>query len=99
MSKLTKQRIIIACFGIILYLDAPGPREIYDNIFGGVKNHQYLFAGSEHDVCRRIRRVVENGRPKIFVENLSTNDMHIYHTHKRLRALIMLCHSYRHEEH
>ena len=98
MSKLTKQRIIIACVGIIIYLDAPGPREIYDNIFGGVRNPQYLFASSELDVCRRIRRVVDSGKTNIYIENLSSHNVFIYYTHKRLRATIMTCHKYRHED-
>jgi len=94
MTRLTKQRIIIACSAWIMFFEAPGPRELYDRVFGDMHNPQYLFAGSEHEVCSRIRRIVENGKLNIFIENLSAHDMHIYYTHEQLRNIIVTCNKY-----
>ena len=91
MSKLVKQRVVIVCLSWVIFFEVPGPRQVYDFVFGGVHNPQYLFAGSEREVCRRIRRVVENGRPNIFIENLSVHDVHIRHTHEQLRSMIIVC--------
>ena len=91
MTRSTKQRIVIACSAWILFFEVPGPRQVYDFVFGGVHNPQYLFAGSEREVCRRVRRVVENGKANIFIENLSAHDAHIYHTHEQLRSMIVVC--------
>jgi len=63
---------------------------------GGIRNPQYLYADSNWEVCRRIRRVVDaNGKVNIFVENLSTHDTLIYYSYERLRALIVTCHKFR----
>lgn len=95
MSRLIKIWVINSCILFACWLDFAGPRALYDMVFGRATNPQYLFAGSDNDLCRRVRRVVENGQPKIFVENLSSHNMLIYYTHKRLRALIVTCHKYR----
>ena len=59
---------------------------------GGTRNPQYLYADSEWELCRRIRRHVDaNGKVDIFIENLSTHGTLIYYTHSRLRATISAC--------
>ena len=95
MTRWGKVWVINGCILFACWLDFLGPRELYDMAFGSVTNPQYLFADSDNELCRRVRRVVVNGQPKIFVENLSSHSMLIYYTHKRLRALIMTCHKYR----
>lgn len=95
MSDRTKIWIINCCLLFIGFMECGGPREIYDYATGGVKNPQYLFAGSHWEICRRIRRVVESdGKVNIFIENFSGHSMYIDYDNTRLRNLIMLCYEF-----
>ena len=96
MSRKTKIWIINCCLLFVSWLDFPDPRDVYDMVTGGVKNPQYLFAGSEHELCRRIRMIKDaEGKTKdIFIENYSVHSAHIYYTHEQLRIFISLCHKY-----
>ena len=87
-------RVIVTCSLWIAYFALPGPREIYDFFFGSAfpRNPQYLFAGNnDREVCRRLRRVVENGKANIYIENLSTHKLHIVLTQRQIRALVAAC--------
>ena len=95
MTRKTKIWIINCCILFVSWLDFADPRDVYDMVTGGVKNPQYLFAGSDWEVCRRIRMIkdAEGKTQDIFIENYSVHDAHIYYTHERLRAIIMTCHN------
>ena len=85
-------RIIVVCSLWVAYFAVPGPRQLYDWVFGsGSRNPQYLFADSHKEVCRRLRRVVENGKANIYIENLSTHKLHIALTQRQIRALVVAC--------
>ena len=92
MSVKAKKRVLLACCVWIVYFTVPDPRTAIDYVFGsGIRNPQYLFADSDREACRRLRRVVENGKVNIYVENLPTHKMLISLTQKQIRALINLC--------
>ena len=95
MTRLAKIWVLNTCVLWLAFFECGGPRDIYETVAGVVHNPQYLFADSEFPLCKRIRRVVVNGTPVIFIENYSVHSMHIYYTHERLRHFIMLCHKYR----
>lgn len=97
MSTKIKIWIINSCLLFVAWLDLADPRDVYDMATGGVKNPQYLFAGSDFDLCRRIRMIKDAaGKTQdIFIENYSVHDIHIYYTHEQLRHHIMLCHKYK----
>ena len=77
----------------IIYFGLPGPRQIYDWVAGSVfpRHPQYLFANSNREVCERLRRVGDNGKVNIYVENLSTHKLHIFLTQRQIRALVIVC--------
>ncbi len=84
--------LLVACLSWITYFAVPGPRQVYDFVFGSsLHNPQYLFASSHREVCRRVRRVVEHGKVNIYVENLSTHRLHISLTQHQIRALVIVC--------
>ena len=95
MTRFAKIWVINVCVLWLAFFECRGPREVYDAAVGGMHNPQYLFADSDFPLCKRIRRIVLNGEPHIFIENISTHSMLIYYTHERVRNFITLCHKYR----
>ena len=96
MSALLKRRLLFVCAAWIAYFALPDPRTAVDYVLGsGVRNPQYLFADSEYQACRRVRRVIDNGKPKIYVENLSSYTFAIVLTEHETRKLISICHNLR----
>ena len=89
----TKRVIVMFSFIWIAYFAMPGPRQIYDWVAGSAfpRHPQYLFANSNREVCERLRRVVDNGKVNIYVENLSTHTIHVYLNQQQIRAVIYLC--------
>ncbi len=87
-----KKLVLVSSIAWLAFFAAPGPRQIYDFAFGSsLHNPQYLFASSDREVCRRVRRVVEHGKVNIYVENLSTHRLHISLTQRQIRALVFVC--------
>lgn len=95
MAQVTKIWTINCSLLFIAFFECGGPREVYDWVGGGVRNPQYLFADSEFPVCRRIRRIMENDKPNIFIENTSQHSMLISYSYDQLRNYIVLCHKYK----
>ena len=92
MSNKVKIWIINCCILFVAALECGDPRDFYDWATGGIRNPQYLFADSNFELCRRVRRVVEpDGKVDIYVENLSSHSLIIIHNPTRLRSIIMAC--------
>ena len=91
MGICVKRSLLLVSLSWLVYFALPGPRQVYDFAFGGVHNPQYLFAGSEREVCRRLRRVVEQGKVDLYVENLSTHKLHISLSQAQIRGLVVAC--------
>lgn len=91
MATRVKQTLLLVSLVWLVYFAVPGPRQVYDFVFGGVHNPQYLFASSEREVCRRLRRVVEHGKVDLYVENLSTHKLHISLSQPQIRGLVVAC--------
>ena len=93
MSVKAKKRVLLACCVWIVYFAAPDPRTVIDYLFGSrIKHSSYLYADSEYEVCRRVRRVINNGKATIYIENLSSHTTHVELVPDDMRRLIMLCH-------
>ena len=92
MCNRAKKLLLVGCMAWIIYFAVPGPRQVYGWLFGSViRNPQYLFADSRRKACRRMRRVIENGKANIYIENLSTHKVHIFLTQRQLRTLVIAC--------
>lgn len=91
MAICVKRSLLLVSLSWLVYFALPGPRQVYDFALGGVHNPQYLFAGSERGVCRRLRRVVVHGKVSLYVENLSTHKLHISLTQPQIRTLVVAC--------
>ena len=63
MCERIKKGFVLISIAWLTFFSLPGPRQVYDYVFGsGIRNPQYLFADSHKEACRRLRRVVENGK-------------------------------------
>ena len=92
MSDYLKKAIVVVCSAWVVFFAAPGPRQVYDWVFGSSIHHpSYLFANSEKEACRRLRRVVDNGKVNLYVENLTTHKQHIFFTQPQIRQLVVAC--------
>ena len=95
MNKRSLKSIVFVGGVWIAYFAVPGPRQVYDWVarsgFGFPRHPQYLFANSNREVCERLRRVVDNGKVNIYIENLSTHKLHIFLTQRQIRALVIVC--------
>ena len=90
-DKIKKLLLILSVVWLIFFA-LPGPRQIFEWATGHrVRNPQYLFADSSREACRRVRRVVENGKVNIYIENLPTH-RHILFNQQQIRTLIVMCH-------
>ena len=84
--------LLKACLVWLVFFAVPDPRQMYDMATGGYPpHHSYLYGNSEHEVCRRLRRVVEDGKANLYIENLSHHRFEIFLNQRRIRALIHLC--------
>ena len=92
MRDKIKKLLLTASIVWLTFFALPGPRQVYDYVFGsGIRNPQYLFADSDREACRRVRRVIENGKVNIYVENLPSHEMHISLSQQQIRTLIVMC--------
>ena len=92
MHDYLEKGIIIFAVAWLTFFALPGPRQVYDWFFGsGISNPQYLFADSHKEACRRLRRVVEDGKANLYIENLPTHKLHISFTQRKIRALVVAC--------
>ncbi len=92
MHNRVKKLVLVLSIAWLAFFALPGPRQVYDYVFGSsLHSPQYLFASSHREVCRRVRRVVEHGKVNIYVENLSTHRLHVSLTQHQIRALVIVC--------
>ena len=86
-----KRCILYALLAWIIYFAVPGPGQLYRRLVKFPPHPSYLYAGSEWQVCQRLRRVKEGKAVNLYIENLTHHSTHIILTQKQIRALIIFC--------